>query len=164
MPSTPATVEAVTDGLMPAVGALRRLLRRGAGPAFGDAVSAAQREVLLIVSRYPGRSVADVAHELGLAPNSVSTMVTQLVAAELLVRVTDPQDRRIGRLHLSPDAAVQATAARDRRRALLQTVIAGLSPGDVADLAAGIDALGVLVDQLRASDPASAHEHQGIHP
>jgi len=37
--------------------------------------------VLLVVGRHPGMSVTEAAHELGLAPNSVSTMVTQLVAA-----------------------------------------------------------------------------------
>jgi DNA-binding MarR family transcriptional regulator len=161
---TPPTVEAVADGLLPAVGALRRLLRRSAGTAFGESVTAAQREVLLIVARNPGRSVADVAHELGLAPNSVSTMVTQLVAAGQLVRVTDPRDRRIGRLHLSPHAAAEATATRDRRRALLQTVVADLPSSDVADLAAGIDALGVLVERLRVAPRTPTHENREVNP
>ena len=160
MSATPATVEAVAEGLMPAVGALRRLLRRSGSPAFGETVSAAQREVLLVVGRHPGMSVTEAAHELGLAPNSVSTMVTQLVAAELLMRVTDPQDRRIGRLHLSPDAASEITAIRDRRRAVLQTVVRGLPPRDVAALAAGIDALGVLTERLRTAGRAATAECQ----
>lgn len=135
---------------MPAVGAVRRLLRRLAGPGFGDAVSTSQREVLFAVARRPGSPVADVAHELGLAPNSVSTMVTQLVAAQLLVRETDPQDRRVGRLTLTAQAAAETAAARDRRHNLLQKALQGLTRQQIGDLAAGIDAIGALAAELRA--------------
>jgi DNA-binding MarR family transcriptional regulator len=150
--STPATVEAVSEGLMPAVGTLRRLLRRLAGTGFGEAVSTSQREVLLAVARRPGSAVTDVARELGLAPNSVSTMVTQLVAADLLVRETDAADRRVGRLSLTPDAAAETAATRGRRHGLLQKALNGLTPRQIADLAAGIDALAALADELRALD------------
>jgi DNA-binding MarR family transcriptional regulator len=150
--STTATPEAVSEALMPAIGVLRRLLRRVAGPAFGggDPVSPAQREVLLVAGRRPGCAVAEIARELGLAPNSVSTMVTHLVATGHLVRVTDPQDRRIGRLSLTPGAAAEAATRRARRRGLLLDALDRLTPGQVADLAAGIDALGALAAELQA--------------
>ena len=150
--STTATPEAVSEALMPAIGVLRRLLRRVAGPASGggDPVSPAQREVLLVAGRRPGCAVAEIARELGLAPNSVSTMVTHLVATGHLVRVTDPQDRRIGRLSLTQGAAAEAATRRARRRGLLLDALDRLTPGQVADLAAGIDALGALAAELQA--------------
>ncbi|MFC4943656.1 MarR family winged helix-turn-helix transcriptional regulator [Pseudonocardia sp. GCM10023141] len=147
MSTTPGTV---SERLMPAIGTLRRLLRRQAGPGFGDAVSTSQREVMLAVARRPGSPVADVAHELGLAPNSVSTMVTQLVASGLLIREPDQQDRRVGRLSLSPDAAAQAAVVRGRRQVLLQKALQGLAPQQIDDLVAGIDALEALAGALRA--------------
>src|SRR3979411_1731370 len=93
-PRTPSTADAVSDALMPAMGALRRLLRRAAGPVFtSDTGSTSEREALVVAGRAPGSPVTDIAQELGLAPNSVSTIVTQLVGAGLLVRETDPHDR-----------------------------------------------------------------------
>ena len=134
---------------MPAIGALRRLLRRVAGPAFGDTVSPSQREVLLVAGKRPGCAVTEIATELGLAPNSVSTMVTQLVAAGHLRRETDPADRRFGRLSLTPPAAAEAAAIRARRRDLLQETVRRLSADRVAALAAGIDALAELAAALQ---------------
>lgn len=151
---TAATPDAVAESLMPALSSLRRLVRRVAGPAFGDTVSPAQREVLLTVGRTPGCAVAEIAHELGLAANSVSTMVAQLVATGHLVRTTDPADRRVGRLSLTPRAAAEAVAIRARRRGLLADTLERLDPADVAALAAGIDALAALAGELRTRERA----------
>jgi DNA-binding MarR family transcriptional regulator len=149
---TAPTADAVSETLMPAVGAVRRLLRRLAGPVVADAsaaVSTSQREVLLMVGKRKGRSVAEIAQELGLAPNSVSTIVTQLVAAGMLVRETDPQDRRVGRLTLTPPAQDAVDTVRARRRGVLHEALDRLTPRQLTDLAAGIDALGALAEELR---------------
>ncbi|WP_345605074.1 MarR family winged helix-turn-helix transcriptional regulator [Pseudonocardia adelaidensis] len=151
--STAPTSDAVSETLMPAVGAVRRLLRRLAGPVVMSGasreISTSQREVLMMVSKRAGRSVADIADELGLAPNSVSTIVTQLVGAGLLVRETDPQDRRVGRLTLTPRAQEALDSARARRRGVLHEALDRLTPRQLADLAAGIDALEALAEELR---------------
>jgi DNA-binding MarR family transcriptional regulator len=155
--ATSPTADAVSESLMPAVGAVRRLLRRLAGPYVTTAphevspleISTSQREVLLMVGKRTGRSVAEIADELGLAANSVSTIVTQLVGAGLLVRETDPQDRRVGRLALTPAAQESLDSARARRRGLLHEALDRLSPRQLADLAAGIDALEALAEELR---------------
>jgi DNA-binding MarR family transcriptional regulator len=152
MPGTTAVVvDTVSDGLLPAVGAVRRMLRRLAGPSYtGDPLSTSQREVLAAVGRHPRSAVTEIAKELGLAPNSVSTIVTQLVGAGMLVRRTDPQDRRIGRLALTEQACGQVAEARRRRREVLHDALDRLSPQQVEALAAGVEALGVLADELRA--------------
>jgi DNA-binding MarR family transcriptional regulator len=157
MVTTPPTADAVSETLLPAVGAVRRLLRRLAGPFVTTMpleapleVSTSQREVLLMVGKRPGRSVAEIADELGLAPNTVSTIVTQLVGAGLLARETDPQDRRVGRLTLTAPAQEALDAARARRRGVLHEALDRLSPRQLADLAAGIDALEALAEELRS--------------
>jgi DNA-binding MarR family transcriptional regulator len=153
MPSTPVVLtDTVVDGLLPAVGAVRRLLRRVAGPAFtpDDPLPASQREVLIAVGRQEGRSVAEIAQDLGLAPNSVSTIVTQLVGADLLVRKTDPRDRRVGRLVLTARARDLVAEARARRRGVLHEALDRLEPEQVAALAAGVGALEALTEQLKA--------------
>ena len=145
----------LVDALLPALGAVRRTLRRLAGSAVSDdALSAAEREVVLLVGRRPGRPVSEVAQELGLAPNTVSTIVSRLVARDLVVRATDPGDRRVARLSLTPAAQESADAARVRRRQVLTAALHALDPAQVEQLRVGVAALGALAEQLeRAGTP-----------
>ena len=72
---------ALAEQLYAAVGLLRRHARRIGGPPFGDqstAPTTAQLELVRLVRRNPDLSVAGAATELGLAPNTVSTLVRQL--------------------------------------------------------------------------------------
>src|SRR5690349_19950701 len=95
--------DVLLDELLPTLVTGGRTLRRLAGPVFPhDALTTAQREVVFLVVRRPGRPVSEVGPELGLAPNTVSTMVSRLVAQDVLDRTTDSADRRVGRLSLTP--------------------------------------------------------------
>ncbi|GAA4336476.1 hypothetical protein GCM10023086_69750 [Streptomyces venetus] len=58
----------------------------------------AEVELLRLVVTRPGIGISDAARDLGLAANSVSTLVNQLPRAGCLVRETDPADRRAARL------------------------------------------------------------------
>ena len=145
----------LVDALLPTLGAVRRTLRRVAGSAVSDdALTAAEREVVLLVGRRPGRPVSEVAQELGLAPNTVSTIVSRLVARGLVVRATDPGDRRVARLSLTPAAQESADAARVRRRQVLTAALHALDPAQVEQLRVGVAALAALAEQLeRAGAP-----------
>lgn len=146
----------VLDDLMPTLGSVRRQLRRAAGSAFpGDRLTAAQRDLVMLVGRRPGSTVSHVAGELGLAPNTVSTLVSRLVADGRLVREPDPADRRVGRLRLPPQAQAEADAVRARRRSVLAGALSELDPVQVADLQAGLVALRTLGELLRAADGAA---------
>ena len=139
----------LVDALLPTLGAVRRTLRRVAGSAVSDdALTAAEREVVLLVGRRPGRPVSEVAQELGLAANTVSTLVSRLVRRGLVVRATDADDRRVGRLSLAPAAQATADAARARRRRVLADALAALDPAQAEQLRAGVAALGALAVEL----------------
>jgi DNA-binding MarR family transcriptional regulator len=156
------TLDPLVDTLLPTLGAVRRTLRRVGGSAFeDDALTAAQREVVLLVGRQPGRPVSEVARELGLAPNTVSTIVSRLVALGLVVRTTDPDDRRVGRLSLGPAAQARADAARRARRAVLTRALEGLDPVQVEQVRAGVGALAALVAQLEHLDRAPDVQQAG---
>jgi DNA-binding MarR family transcriptional regulator len=145
----------LADALLPTLGAVRRTLRRVAGSAVSDdALTAAEREVVLLVGRRPARPVSEVAQELGLAPNTVSTIVSRLVARGLVVRATDPGDRRVARLSLTPAAQESADAARARRRQVLTAALHALDPAQAEQLRVGVAALAALAEQLeRAGAP-----------
>ena len=98
--------------------------------------------------------MSEVAQELGLAPHTVSTIVSRLVARGLVVRATDPGDRRVARLSLTPAAQESADAARVRRRQVLTAALHALDPAQVEQLRVGVAALAALAEQLeRAGTP-----------
>jgi DNA-binding MarR family transcriptional regulator len=135
------------DHLLIVMASLRRsgrlLARR---PVELSNLTGSQVELVRLVHRRPGVSVAQAAEELRLAPNTVSTLVRQLTDQHLLIRRVDPLDRRVARLDLSAAMQRKVGAFRDRRVATLVTAMQGLPAHDQARLR---DSLLVL-DQLDA--------------
>src|SRR6516164_4299750 len=72
------------------VGRFRRQLRRSAGRGFdATGLTEAQAELLRLVARRPDISVTQAAAELGLAPNTTSTLVSKLASDGLIARAVD---------------------------------------------------------------------------
>ena len=133
------------DELLDAISALRRALRRGAArPAELASLTGAQAELVRLLRRRPGSSIAQAAADLRLAPNTVSTLVGQLLAAGVIDRSVDAGDRRVARLDLAPGIRRTVEAWRDRRVDVLHAALAALNPGDRAAVERALPALGQL--------------------
>lgn len=141
----------MAEGLFDAIGLLRRRARRVAGrPWPVETLSSAQVELVRLVRRLPGTSVAEAAAELGLAANTVSTLVRQLTEAGLLRRVADADDRRVARLWLTPPAQRRVEQWRDRRAALVAEAIASLPAADRRTLARAVPVMAKLAAGIQA--------------
>jgi DNA-binding MarR family transcriptional regulator len=136
--------------LFATVGRFRRQVRRSAGgPAIGTGLPESHAELLRLVGRRPGISVREAAGELGLAPNTASTLVSKLSADGLLLRSVDPDDRRVGRLRLSTEAQTLADASRAARRATLSSALDRLDGTQLADLTRGLEVMTELTRMLQ---------------
>jgi DNA-binding MarR family transcriptional regulator len=148
-----------TDGsaawLAAAVGDLHRLLRRSTVlRANRAALPEAQVELLLVVRAHPDVSVKEAARRLGTAPNTVSTLVGDLVDGGLLRRERDPDDRRLVRLRLT-EAARRRMADYERHRAeLLAAALDALDPAARRAVAAAVPHLAHLATLVAPGDPA----------
>lgn len=139
------------DELMATVTALRRLVRRRLRLVVpGPPLRGAQLELLGVIERQPGLGIAAAGRVLHLAANSVSTLVDQLIDLKMLVRDTDPRDRRAARLWLTEAATQRLAAGRQARTELMAGVVAELS---AAECTALIQALPVLRTLLVTLDP-----------
>ncbi len=128
--------------LMAAVGAIRRIARRAARQAFaGEPLPPAQSELLRLAAARPGLSVADAAHELRLAPNTVSTLVGRLTAAGLLERVRAVSDGRSVRLSVTDAARRRIAGWRDLRADLAARALDELNASDREAIAGALPAL-----------------------
>ena len=136
------------------VGRFRRQLRRSAGRGLDSArLSEAQSELLWLVGRQPGISVSAAAAELGLVPNTASTLVSKLVAKGLLIRTVGETDRRVGRLRLAEPTQQIVDASRAAHRALLSDVLAELDDDQIETLTKGLEILGTMTRLLQERQP-----------
>jgi DNA-binding MarR family transcriptional regulator len=137
------------DQLMTTMAAMRRQVRRELRPrGIGPQLRGSQIELLRVVHDRPGIGVAAAARELHLAANSVSTLVNQLTDLGMLVRETDPADRRAIRLHPTDVAVRRMEEWRHARAQLIGSGIAELSPADRQAIAAVLPALRILLANL----------------
>lgn len=92
--------------------------------------------------------MAAAAQELGLAANTVSTLVRQLTDLGLVARTADPDDRRIARLALTPATQSHVEQWRDRRSAQVADAVSRLTPQEREDLARAVPAITRLAEIL----------------
>ncbi|AOW93439.1 transcriptional regulator [Rhodococcus sp. WMMA185] len=141
--------EAVDHSAMPpaeqlfnAIGLLRRHTRRRVGRPWPETpLTGSQTELVRLLRRHPGTSVAEAASALGLAANTVSTLVRQLIEAGLVEREPDANDRRVARLALTTSARSQVEHWRDRRNVEVEAAFASLSPQDRAAIESAVPAI-----------------------
>jgi DNA-binding MarR family transcriptional regulator len=132
------------------VGRFRRQLRRSARRSFDSArLTESQSELLWLVGRQPGISVSAAAAELGLVPNTASTLVSKLVAKGLLIRTAGETDRRVGQLRLAGTAQQSVDASRAARRALLTEVFNELDDSQIDSLTKGLEVLDTMTQRLQ---------------
>jgi DNA-binding MarR family transcriptional regulator len=156
------TTVGLAEGLMPAVIALRRAVRRRTRERMGvPALPSAQVELLRAVGDEPGIGVAGVARRLRLAENSVSTLVRTAVADGHLRRTPDPADRRAACLELTDAAHERLRRWRGVRAEVVDAALTRLDPADHDALVAALPALTRLLDAVEAADP---HHEEGGRP
>ena len=137
------------DELLEALSAVRRAVRRQAArPVELSVLTGAQLELVRLLRREPGVSIADAAARLRVAPNTVSTLVGQLADSGVLERRIDEADRRVVRLTLTPGVRRRVDAWRDRRADALGEAMARLPAADRECLADAVPALIRLADEL----------------
>ncbi|SPM33495.1 DNA-binding transcriptional regulator, MarR family [Mycobacterium rhizamassiliense] len=136
------------------VGRFRRQLRRSAGREFDSArITGSQTELLWLVGRQPGISVRAAAAELGLVPNTASTLVSKLVASGLLIRTVDETDRRACQLRLAEPTQQVVDASRAARRLLLNDVLDELESDQIDSLTKGLEVLNTMTRRLGERRP-----------
>ncbi len=138
------------DRLLTVMSSMRRSGRLLAGrPVELSTLTSSQLDLVRLVRRRPGVSVAQAAEALRLAPNTVSTIVGQLTDEQLLIRRVDPLDRRVARLDLTPAMRRKVGAFLDRRVALLAEAMDRLPAGDQRRLAESLAILERLTERLQ---------------
>lgn len=141
--------DAAPGGLAEAIARLRRALRRGARVADpGNTLAVAQLELLGALAEHPGSRPGQLARQLHMRPNTVTTIVNALTARGMLRRVTAEDDRRAVELTVT-DAGQQAVLAwQATNAAVLNLALSALSPRERHALATAVPALHALAREV----------------
>lgn len=89
------------------------------------------------------------AAELGLVPNTASTLVSKLSCAGLLERTADTADRRVSRLRLTESAQQVMDATAATRRVVLHDLLDELDDHQIGVLAKGLEVLEEMTRKLQ---------------
>ncbi|GAA1561148.1 hypothetical protein GCM10009804_17490 [Kribbella hippodromi] len=132
MPAADDTAEqiaALLDGIV-------RRQRRGSREGFKDSVTHGQFRVLRTLD-HAGRALrlSELAAQLGIVPRSATSVVDDLESAGLVARQPDPKDRRATLVDLTPAGRHILTTLREKRRAVMATQLARLTPAEQETLA-----------------------------
>ena len=122
---------------------LARRLRQESGAGL----TSSQLSALAVIEHHGPLTLGAVAEHEGVAPPSITRVVGRLEADGLVVRHTDPDDRRVTRVTVSGRGAALLAESRRRKTAWLTSRIAALDPDGRRRLG---DALDVL-DELATS-------------
>jgi DNA-binding MarR family transcriptional regulator len=139
--------------LMASIRRSGRLLARS--PVELSTLTSSQLDLVRLVLRHPELSINQAAEELRLAPNTVSTLVRQLTDERLLIRLVDPDDRRVARLVLTPSMQRKVAEFRDRRVALLSAAIGQLSRAEqrrMPEILVMLEHMAELIQEVTPSD------------
>jgi DNA-binding MarR family transcriptional regulator len=96
--------------------------------------------------------VTDLAEALGVDTPTVTRKVQQLERDGMVVRQSDPEDRRASRIRLTPAGRRTIERVRRARRAWLDRLLQGWDDDDLSDLAALLSRFAEILDRDMEED------------
>lgn len=159
MDRTEATQKAPTDPIERALAGyaqLVELLSAVRTLEFPDPhVTMAQMRVLMLLSAVGAARMSDLAHQLGIAPSTLSSLVDRLVEAKLANRRDDPHDRRSVLVALAPAGNRMLDQFNELGADALRSLLEQLDAKDIVTVNKAIELLVAAARRLSAEEPNS---------
>ena len=134
---------------------LMQLLSATRTPEFPDPhVTMAQMRVLMVLSAVGEARMSDLAHQLGVSPSTLSSLVDRLVEAGLANRRDDARDRRSVLVSLAPAGSQMLDQFNDLGADALRSLLEQLTDNDISTVNRAIELL------VAAARRLSAEEHR----
>jgi len=127
------------------------LERSSKGMAADLGVTGPQRLVIRVLGLFPGVSAGELATVLHVHPSTLTGVLQRLVSQRMVLRITDPADRRRAVLRLAP----RGKRVNARRRGTIEAAVAAaLAQSTSADRLAARRLLQRVADRLGATATA----------
>ena len=129
-----------------------KLSRRLNALARGSGLTPSQLSALGVIARQGPIRLSDLAEAESMNPTMVSRVVAALDEAGLVMRRTDPDDRRAGLLEVTAAGRRTHDRLRAERGRVLRQGLDSLDSRDAASIEAALPALERLVDAMSGRD------------
>lgn len=124
-------------------------------PEFPDAhVTMAQMRVLMLLSAAGEARMSDLAHRLGIAPSTLSSLVDRLVEGDLAHRRDDQRDRRSVLVSIAPAGAHLLDQFNELGADALRSLLERLDAKDIVIVSKAIELLVAAARRLSAEEPS----------
>ncbi len=144
-------LEQVTDAVLMASRVLVAVASRSIA-AVDDSVTLPQFRALVVLEQAP-RTVGDLAHELRVQPSTATRLCDRLVSKRLVVRTTDPSNRREVTVRLSASGRRLVNAATVRRRTEIARIMERVPARHRAAIVKALDAFRAAAGEEPAASP-----------
>jgi DNA-binding MarR family transcriptional regulator len=125
-------------------------------PEFPDPhVTMAQMRVLMLLSAMGEARMSDLAHQLGIAPSTLSSLVDRLVEAGFANRRDDPRDRRSVLVALAPGGNRMLDQFNELGADALRSLLEQLNDREIVTVNKAIQLLVAAARRLSAEEPNS---------
>ena len=135
---------------------LVELLSAARTPEFPDPhVTMAQMRVLMLLSALGEARMSDLAHQLGIAPSTLSSLVDRLVEGGFAARRDDAHDRRKVLVSLAPAGNQLLDQFNELGADALRSLLEQLSPTDIVTVNQAIELLVAAARRVSAEEPTT---------
>ena len=136
--------------------ALRRVLKSlvfvGGPPSALAELPVSQLRCWYHIAEHEGLKMQEVSNALGIKLPALSQIVERLVRRGLIVRLTDDQDRRVVRLHLTEVTRAMHIEAKAEHTARIAETSSRLSPRNVEQIIRGLNQLADAAEAVESSE------------
>src|SRR5512141_17366 len=137
-----ATPLGLANALRPTIARLARRLRQQDHTGLGPTMTA----TLASIAKHDGPTHGELAAIEQVSPPTITAVVDKLEKLGLVTRQTDPTDRRVTRVRVTPTGVDQLDEVRNRRTSWLAFRLTALTADERRRLADAADVLAKLVD------------------
>jgi MarR family transcriptional regulator, transcriptional regulator for hemolysin len=123
--------------------------------AQAHGLTRAQMVILARLERQPDVSQNELAAAAEVAPMTIARLIDRLEKLGLVKRCTDPEDRRVWRLRLTPAAAPLLREIKRFRNKLRSVMTNGIDPAVVDAMIIGLSQIKKNVSSRRLADATS---------
>jgi DNA-binding MarR family transcriptional regulator len=115
-----------------------------------------QLRCLPVIAEPEGQKMLDIAHRLEIKLPALSQIVDRLVRRGMVERCSDPHDRRIVRLALTPEARAILSDMHAARQARMKATVGHLSADAIRVVVRGLTLLAEAAEKVEAEERATA--------
>lgn len=154
-PKMQAPVNPTSDLLILLYDVARHMRTYSDHVAAKHGMTRAQWIILSRLERQPNLSQSELATLAEVSPITVARLIDRLEALGFVERCTDPDDRRIWRLRLTPAAAPVLREIKEFRSRLSRMMTEGIAPSVIDAMASGLRQMKENVTRQRRSTAAA---------